>query len=295
MGTSVTIMIVSDDVEHSKEAIEGAFSEVERVEAIMNVFDERSDVSKLNKQGYLDDAHEDLIYVIKEAEKISRLTGGIFDITIAPLIEYIDKNFSTNSESFEKGLKEVLELVDYSSVKIEGRSIRFLKKNMKIVLNAIAKGYAVDLAIEVLKKYGIKHALINAGGDIRTVGGKINNEPWNIGIRDPFHKEQQITVLKLYDNAVATSGSYERRIAQGILSHIVNPRRPLASEQVVSSTVICDRALIADALATSLCLMDPVHGISVIEGLENTEAMLVLANKKIMKTDNFAAYELVLK
>lgn len=293
MGTSVTIAIVSEDVEHAKKVIDITFAEFERVEAMMNIFDEKSEVSRLNKQGYLENASEDLIYVIREAEKISRLTNGIFDVTVAPLIEYIDRNFSKNQVSFEEGLKDVLELIDYSSLKIEGKCIRFLKKGMKIVLNAIAKGYAVDLAAEVLKRYEIKNALVNAGGDIRAIGGKMKDEPWRIGIRDPFHKEQNITIIKLYDRAVATSGIYERRIAQGILSHIVNPKKPLASEQIVSSTVICDRALVADALATSLCLMDPKQAIDLIEKLDNTEAMLILADRKVVKTSNFAIYELI--
>lgn len=291
MGTSVMIAVVSEDVERSKKAIDSAFSEVERVETIMNVFDERSEVSRLNKQGYLEDASEDLIYVIREAEKISRLTDGVFDITVAPLIEYIDKNFSTEYGFFENGLKEVSRLVDYSSLRIEGKQISFLKKNMKIILGGIAKGYAVDLAAETLKNHGIKHGLINAGGDIRVFGGKMDEEPWKIGIRNPFNKEHYITILKLYDDAVATSGIYERKIAQGVLSHIVNPKRPLSSAQVVSSTVICSKTLIADALATSLCLMDPLQAINIIENLDNTEAMLILTNKKIMKTSNFTAYE----
>ncbi|MEM4545869.1 MAG: FAD:protein FMN transferase [Nitrososphaerota archaeon] len=292
MGTSVTIMIVSKNVEHSEGVIDNVFNEIKRVEGIMSVFNEESEVSRLNRQGYLENASEELIYIIKEAEKISMLTDGVFDITVAPLIEYIDKNFLKDRTSFEEGLRSIFELVDYSSVKVEGRCIRFLKKGMKVVLNAIAKGYAADLAAETLKKHGIKNALINIGGDIRAVGGKIDKEPWRIGIRDPFHKEQNITIIKLYDGAVATSGSYERRIAQGILSHIINPKRLLTSEQVISSTVICERALVADALATSLCLMDPKQAIGLVEKLDNTEAMLILADSKILRTSKFAAYEL---
>ncbi|MEM0452058.1 MAG: FAD:protein FMN transferase [Nitrososphaerota archaeon] len=291
MGTSVTIMIVSRDIEYSEEVMDNAFNEIKKVEAMMSVFNEESEVSRLNRQGYLENASEELIWIIKEAEKISKLTDGIFDITVAPLIEYIDKNFLKDRTSFEEGLRSILELVDYSSVKVEGRRIRFLKKGMKIVLNAIAKGYAADLAAETLKKCGIRNALINAGGDIRTIGGKTDKEPWRIGIRDPFHKEQNITIIKLHDGAVATSGSYERRIAQGILSHIVNPKRPLASEQVISSTVICERTLVADALATSLCLMDPKQGIDLVEKLDNAEAMLIMSDRKILRTSKFAAYE----
>lgn len=291
MGTTVTITVVSRDVERSKDAIDQAFGEVERIERLVSVFSDDSEVSRLNRQGYLDDADEDLIHLVKEAEKISILTGGIFDITVAPLIEYVDRHLPMSRGLLDDNIKEILDLVDYKCIHVEGRRISFRKKNMKIVLNGIAKGYAVDIAAETLKRYGIDHALINAGGDIKAIGGKTEKEPWRIGVRDPFHKERNISMLNIFDGAVATSGTYERRIAQGILSHIVNPKSPLKFGNVVSSTVVCGRTYTADALATSLCLMDPDQGVRMIESLEDVEAMLILSDGRLVRTRNFSRYE----
>lgn len=291
LGTTVSVAVVYYDVKYAEYAVQRAFDEVKRIENLMNIYDEHSEVSKLNEQGFLRGASADLVHVIREAGKIWKLTDKVFDITILPLIEFLDKNFSVKNASFMKDLKNVLELVNYGKVKVYQNNIKFLKRGMKITLNGIAKGYAIDRAIEILIKHDIKHALINAGGDIRAIGGKTVKEPWRIAIRDPFNKQNYITVLKIWDAAVSTSGSYERRIAQGMVSHILKPRTNSFIENIVSATVISDKALKADAFATSLCAMEPSKGIKMVEELDGIEAMIVTKDGEIMKTEGFKSYE----
>ncbi|MEM2868383.1 MAG: FAD:protein FMN transferase [Candidatus Bathyarchaeia archaeon] len=185
MGTTVTITLVHEDITYAEKLIDEVISEFRRIERIMSIYDEESEVSKLNKQGFLEHASDELIYILKEAIRISRLTGGVYDVTILPLIEYINRK---RGEINQEELERILELVNYSLIEIQEESIRFLKKGMKIVLNSIAKGYAVDLASEYLIKRGVKHALINAGGDLKAVNGKTDKEPWRIAIRNPFEK-----------------------------------------------------------------------------------------------------------
>lgn len=289
MGTTVTITLVHEDIECAKMMIDEAFNEFKRIERIMSIYDEGSEVNKLNKEGFLENASDELIYVLKEAIRISKLTRGAYDVTILPLIEYIDRK---GGELDERELGRILELVDYSLIEISGKSIRFLKKGMKVVLNSIAKGYAVDLASEYLIKQGVKHALINAGGDLKAVGGKTDREPWRIAIRNPFEKDKSICRLRISSSSVATSGSYERRIGNGNFSHILNPYlKNSLSSQVVSATVITDRALIADALATSLCIMNPSDSIRLIEELGEAEAMVITNSGDIIKTRDFQIYE----
>ncbi|MEM1583264.1 MAG: FAD:protein FMN transferase [Nitrososphaerota archaeon] len=289
MGTIVTITLVHEDIGYAKRIIDEAFSELKRIERIMSIYDEESEVNKLNKEGFLEHASDELIYILKEAIRISKLTRGVYDVTILPLIEYIVRK---RGELDEEELERILELVDYSLIEISGKSIRFLKKGMKIVLNSVAKGYAVDLASEYLIKHGVKHALINAGGDLKAVGEKTDGEPWRIAIRNPFEKDKSICKLMIYSSSVATSGNYERRIGSGNFSHILNPYlKNSLSSQVVSATVITERALIADALATSLCAMNPSESIHLIEELGEAEAMIITNNRDIIKTRNFRIYE----
>lgn len=289
MGTIVTITLVHEDIEYSKKVIDEAFNVFKRIERAMSIYDEESEVNKLNRQGFLEYASDELIYILKEVLRISELTKGVYDVTILPLIEYIDRKLG---EINEEELERILELVDYSLIEINGKSIRFLKKGMKIVLNSVAKGYAVDLASESLIKHGVKHALINAGGDLKAVGGKTDSEPWRIAIRNPFEKDKSIYRLRISSCSVATSGRYECRIAGRNFSPILNPfLKNLLTGQVVSATVITERALIADALATSLCAMNPSEGIHFIEELGEAEAMIITDNKDIIKTRNFQIYE----
>jgi thiamine biosynthesis lipoprotein len=287
MGTAIAVTIVHDGLVYAERVIEDAFKDFDRVEGLMSIFREDSEVSRLNRQGFLEDASEELLSVIKEAERIHRLTEGVFDISILPLIEYLDGRFL---QDVKGSLDDVRDVVDQSLIIIDGRTVKFLKKGMKIVVNSLAKGFAVDLAVEKLKSNGVRHALVNAGGDIKTIGGKTDSEPWRIAIRDPFRKEEFVTILKIVDGAVATSGTYERRIAGGRLSHIINPRC-IGEPEVVSSTVICRNAITADALATALCVMEPLKGIRLIDGLDDAEAILVTRDKKIVKSAGFSTYE----
>lgn len=291
MGTPVTISIVHHDAEYACEIIEEAFREFKRIEKIMNIYDEDSEVSRLNRQGLLDNASKDLIYVLKEAERVSRLTGGVYDVSILPLIEYLERECRKENSLTGEKLSDVLKLVDYSAISISGEKVRFLKKGMKIVLNSIAKGYAVDSSLEMLIKNGIKHALINAGGDIRAVGGKTSETPWRIAIKDPFDKSRYVCKLKLFNCAVATSGGYEYAAAKQNPYHILNPLKRSIAQRVVSATVIADKTIIADALATGLCAMEPSEGIELIEGLDNIEAMIVTDERRILITSGFRNYE----
>jgi len=290
MGTSVTMYAVHPEPAYPQKVIEEAFDEFKRIEKIMSIYDDGSEVFKLNKQGFLNNASEDLIYVLKEAEKISRLTRGVYDVSVLPLMEYLEERFREDGSADEK-LSDIVELVDYSSISVSGDTVRFLKKGMKIVLNSIAKGYAVDLASDILRRYNIRHGMINAGGDIRTIGGKTEQEPWKIAIRDPFNKDKHVCILKLFNGSVATSGVYEYETIRGSHLHIVNPLKKTGESRVVSATVIADKCIVADALATSLCAIEPIEGIQLIEQLDDIEAMLITDEKSILKTSRFVTYE----
>lgn len=291
MGTSIAIIIIHEDVSYVRGIIEEVFGEFGRIEKIMSIYDSESEVSKLNENGFLDHASKELIYVLREAKKISTLTGGAYDVSILPLIEYAHKVYHNKNVVLNDELKRILELVDYSSIKIYGDRIKFSKKGMKIVLNSIAKGYAVDVACEKILRHGIRHALINAGGDIRAIGGKTVQEPWKVAIRDPFIKERHASILKIYDRAVATSGTYEEMITKDRIPHIVNPLSISNAHLVVSATVVTDRATVADALATGLCALDPIRGIELVERLGNAEAMIITRENNILKTSGFRNYE----
>ncbi|MCD5409243.1 MAG: FAD:protein FMN transferase, partial [Methanocellales archaeon] len=154
MGTSVTVSIIHHDVDAAKEAMALAFNEVFKINDLMSVYRVNSEVHLLNENGFYEGASADTIRVIERANHYSRLSGGAFAITVLPIMANL------------RFTRSMLELTNYENIRIENGNIGFKKAGMGITLGGIAKGYAVDRAVEVLRQNGIERALISAGGDI---------------------------------------------------------------------------------------------------------------------------------
>ena len=182
---------------------------------------------------------------------ISYKTGGLFDITIAPLSLLWDVSNRTAPPT-ENEIEEAKALVGYEKLTVSGNKIIFSDYDMGIDIGAIGKGLAANKAVEALKKDGVEEAVVNLGGNVSVIGNK-NGEGYKIGIRNPFSSgiAGYVTVS---DTSVVTSGSYERNfIYEGKLyHHILNPFTGYPFENgLVSATVICDDSLVADSLSTA--------------------------------------------
>jgi FAD:protein FMN transferase len=270
LGTFVTITIVHPDANEGRNALGAAFDEIHRIHHLMNAHQQNSEVGALNREGYYEDASDDTRHVIQKADSFSERFEGTFDITILPLLKLWQENVSKDKIPTDAEISERLELVNYRNISIEGRTIGFRKQGMGITLAGVAKGYAVDKAIEALSRSHIEHALVNAGGDIRAIGGKGENIPWRIGIRDPRNKTRIITAVELYDRAIATSGTYRRSF-----SDILNPKVGRPAQGVLSSTVIAKTAMDADMFATCMFIQGAEKGVERIEGLDGVKAFVI--------------------
>ena len=188
MGTYVSIILVHAYEKRAKDAFDAAFVEIDRLSKLMNRFDVESPIGHLNKEGRLEDAPQDIIEVITEALKYYRLTEGAFDISIKPVIDMFSRKFSGEKIEYprEREIKKALDLVGSDMIEINGRNIRFKKPGMSITLDGIAKGYIVDKASSILLYHNIENHLINAGGDIKAMGLRIDGKPWKAAIQDPI-------------------------------------------------------------------------------------------------------------
>jgi thiamine biosynthesis lipoprotein len=148
---------------------------------------------------------------------------------------------------------------------------------MGITLAGVAKGYAVDKAIEALCRSNIRHALVNAGGDIRVIGGKGENIPWKVAIRDPRNKTRIVTTVELYDQAIATSGTYRRSF-----NDIINPKVGRPAQGVLSSTVIAEKATDADILATCMFIQEAEKGIELVGKMNGVKAFVIRSDGTIL-------------
>ncbi|UZE92242.1 MAG: FAD:protein FMN transferase [Methanosarcinales archaeon] len=292
MGTSVAAMVVHDDVDSAREAMTQAFGDMHKIDSLMSIYRNDSEIATLNRNCFCENPTTDTIAVIKRAIHYSNLSGGAFAITILPIIEMWREKTGAGRHPTEDELNGALELVRPEYIALDSGAIRFKKPGMGITLGGIAKGYAVDRAIETLGQRNIKHALINAGGDIRALGGKAEGVPWKVALRNPENKEDSLTVLSLYDGAVATSGNYERCFnEEAKATHILDPRSGHPVQDLLSVTVIAESAMDADALSTTAFVLGAEKGMRLIEKLDGVEALIVTGEKEIVRSNGFHHYE----
>ncbi len=263
-------------------AIELAFAEIERVEHLLSRFNPESDISRINAYACLEptEVSPETIRLIEESIEFSWLTQGAFDITVCPLMQTwgFEEKYKRYLPDLEQ-IKEAVDKVGYRNINIlkQEQSVFLAQPEMSLDLGGIAKGYAVDKAIAVLRQEGIKNALVNAGGDIYALGVRGKNRKWRVAVQHPRKNQAALVVLELQDRAVATSGDYQKyiEISGRRYSHIINPESGNPCKEAPASvTVLAGDCLVADALATSIFVLGPEKGIDLVNRLENTEAIV---------------------
>jgi thiamine biosynthesis lipoprotein len=261
MDSFVTISVVSDSAEKAEEAIEKAFSAIGHFGDLIDFFSDKSELSEINRNAGIKGVHVSpaTLELIEFAVYVSGKSGGAFDPTIGPVIQLWD--FHNKIKPSADEIRKKLPLVDYRKIIVDrNRSTVFLKeKGMMLDLGGIAKGYAADLAVKVLKENGIASGIVAAAGDIRTFGLKPDGTPWNIGIRNPRQtneSDELIAKLRLSDKAVSTSGDYERFfLLDGKRYHHI------LVDTCRSVSIITDEGVLADAFDNAVFVMGPEKGL----------------------------------
>ncbi|UCB50723.1 MAG: FAD:protein FMN transferase [Deltaproteobacteria bacterium] len=287
MGTFVSMTLIHDSRDEAEEAMGQAFQEMDRLSALMNRYDESTAVGQLNREGYLKDIPPEVAEVVSRALYYHRISQGNFDITVKPIIDLFKEKTGENEKALptDKELRRALEFVGSNNIELKGSAIAFKKPGMGITLDGIAKGYIVDRASERLAAHDIKNHLINAGGDIRTMGARADNKPWTVAIQDPLKKRNYPDIVHMNTGAIATSGNYEIYFdREKMFHHIVDPRTGISPEMSTSVSVIAPTTMDADALATGVFVMNPVKGTGFINSLGQTESLIVAKDGTQLKS-----------
>ena len=282
MGTFAAVTVMHPSKDEADDVIAEAFHEMERVSRLLNRYDSGSAIGALNCDGRLSDTPREMLDVLGRARKFHQSTNGAFDITVKPLVDLYKAHFADHGKApSDAEVDKVLESVGGSALYVQGNQVRFGKEGMGVTLDGIAKGYVIDCGAEVLKRRGIEHGLINAGGDIRAIGGKDASTPWRVAVQSPEKDGTYADVITMVDGAIATSGNYEVYFdEEKLYHHIVSPesgRSPLAS---ISVTVMAANVMDADALSTSVFVLEPTERKRFIEGMPNTECLILTASDK---------------
>src|SRR3989344_2070896 len=192
MGTAVTITVYNDNSTEAKRVIGLAFDEIERIEGLLSSYKNDSEVSLLNKNGFIENPSNELMYNIKKSLYYSELSEGAFDITVQPILDlYTDSFQNKKMAPTDSEVNDAKKLVSFNNIVIEFKKISFKKDGVKITLGGIAKGYAVDKAVDVLERNGVKHALVDMKSSIRAIGNK-GDEEWAIALQNPRNKNEYI-------------------------------------------------------------------------------------------------------
>jgi thiamine biosynthesis lipoprotein len=281
MDTFVSIRAVGSNPE---QAIQAAFDEIERIESLMSRHIPDSDASRINEGagGEPVKVSGETLYVIEKALECASLTKGAFDITIGPLMDVWNFGLPDPAVPDADEIEQARSLIGWELLELDpaNRTVRLPIQGMSIDLGGVAKGYAAQEGARILREYGVSHALIDAGGNIVTVGLRPDGEPWQIGIRDPRGESIEDTIgptLSVANGAIATSGDYERFfIYDGRrYHHILNPETGMPVETVRSVTVMAEDALYADMLSTAVFVLGRDEGMRFIETLDGISAMIV--------------------
>jgi thiamine biosynthesis lipoprotein len=278
MGTQVRVELWADNALRARPAISAALAEIARIDAAMSVYRDDSELSQLNLHAAKAPVRvsAELFELLERAIDMFELTDGAFDVTYAAAGVLYD--FRNARRPDAESLGEALQNVGSHRLLLDqdSRSVFFSQPGVRIDLGGIAKGYAVERAAAALQRRGVRHALITAGGDSRFLGDR-EGRPWRIGIRDPRNAERNAAVLSLADEAISTSGDYERFFMEdGIrYHHILDPATGHSSQAVTSVSVIGPDATITDALATGLFVLGVTKGRIILKNFPAYDAIFV--------------------
>ncbi|MDY6974370.1 MAG: FAD:protein FMN transferase [Thermodesulfobacteriota bacterium] len=287
MGTFVSMTLIHSSRDKAEEAMGQAFEEIDRLTRLVNRFDQTTAVARLNQEGFLEDAPPEVAQVVARAQDYFHLSNGAFDVSVKPIVDLFRESFADgkNTPPSEIELKKALALVGADRIELKGPMIRFKDPGMGITLDGIAKGYIVDGASGVLVGQQINNYLINAGGDIRAMGVKRDKKPWTVAIQDPWKKRQYPDIVHMTDGAIATSGNYEVYFdREKMFHHIVHPRTGISPGLSASVSVLAKTAMAADALSTSVFVMNPVDGIRFINSIPDCEALVVASGGEELRS-----------
>jgi thiamine biosynthesis lipoprotein len=278
MGTRISVELWNDDAVLVQKCMDGVFNEMHRIDELMSPWKEDSELALINRESAKHPVKvgKELFSLIEQSIKISELSGGAFDITFASVGYMYDYREAIRPSDEE--IARNLDAINYRHIHLDpGKTtVAFDKEGVRIDLGGIAKGYAVDNGIRILKDCGITNALVSAGGDTRLLGDK-GGRPWMTGIQHPRKRPGVAVVLPLSDAAISTSGDYERFFIENgeRHHHIISPKTGKSVSETISATVIGPEAIMTDALSTTLFILGAEKGLALIETLPDFDAIII--------------------
>lgn len=293
MGNRFEISAVADKAARAEEFIDLGVGEIQRIEKLLTTFSDDSQTNLINRHAGTSPVVVDreVFDLIARSIRISDLTQGAFDITYGS----IDKslwNFDLTMTSLPPAAvaKRMVRLINYKNIVLNASdcSVLLKEKGMRIGFGGIGKGYAAEMAKNVMRNAGAVSGVVNASGDLTTWGKQPGNADWTVGIADPDAKNTPFSYLKISDMAIATSGSYEKfvTIDGRRYSHTINPKTGLPVTGIKSVTIFSPNAELSDALATPVTILGVRTGLDLINQMKDIACVIIDDHNKLFTSSN---------
>ena len=285
MGTTIHTEVWHEDNTLAQEVVDLVLHTMHEVNQSMSPYIENSELSIINNLAASEviSISQSLYDVIARSLYYSDVTQGAFDITFASVGYLYD--YRNHKRPSKTVINEQLVGVNYHHIVLDesNNTIHFKQPQVRIDLGGIAKGYAVDVAVERARMRGIDHILVTAGGDTRILGDR-HGRPWVIGIRHPLNKKKVIAKIPLVNEALSTSGDYERYFDEdGVrYHHIIDPKTGDSARKVHSVTILGNNAMDTDALSTSVFVLGAKKGLELLESMPNIEGIIVDSDANLL-------------
>ncbi len=286
MGTEFKIILYAPNEEIDKKASAAAFRRIAELDHIMSDYKKTSELMHLCQKagGPPVKVSQDLFNVLSRSQALAKKSDGAFDVTVGPVVRLWRKSRRTLELPDPDRLKAAQSKVGYDKMRLDPvmRTVQLLLEGMLLDLGGIAKGYAAEAALAILRQFGITRALIVAGGDIACAGPPPNEKGWKVGIaplKNPLGEPKNYLLLK--NAAVSTSGDVEQfvTIKGKRYSHIVDPETGLGLVGRSSVSVIAPNATTTDSLATTVSVLGPEKGLELIEATKGAAALIIREEK----------------
>lgn len=282
LGADASLQITHPDPQVAKALIERCVGEVQRLEHLFSLYRDDSALATLNRQGFLDEPSNDFVTLLNRSKEFSRLTDGMFDVTVQPLWQAYADYFAPAHDSTASGsqanataaaaaansltampadlqahIHDALKRVNWYNIDIDSQRVRLTQPGMAITLNGIAQGYITDRITQLLAASGVDHALVNMG-EIYGLNpdSPVAEQPWRVGLEDARRPGNIAARVPIHNQAVATSGAHGTSFTPDMrYNHLLDPRQGLSSHRYHSVSVVAADATTADALSTAFSLM----------------------------------------
>jgi thiamine biosynthesis lipoprotein len=277
LGGPASIAIHHPDPGTADRLIERCFAEIGRLENIFSLYRPGSALCRLNRDGHLNGPPSDLVVLLSESVRFSRMTGGAFDVTVQPLWRLYADHFSKADPAADGPSRDALEcaraLVGYGGLLIDGDRIAFAQSGMAITLNGIAQGYITDRVAAILRSGGCDSVLADLG-EIRALGAHPAGRPWQVGLADPWAPDRIARTLDIKDQAVATSAATGFQFdPSGRFHHLLDPVTGSSARRYAGVSVVARDATTADALSTALTMMPVIEADRVLSAAAGSVAL----------------------